>query len=86
MPRLLCTIVFQSGVDPVASGLVASLGHGGNTTGVSFFASTLEVKKLEVMHELIPLAAVIAVLVNPNNPQAATQAMQAAGRLLRRRS
>jgi putative tryptophan/tyrosine transport system substrate-binding protein len=80
-------IVFQSGVDPVASGLVASLGHpGGNTTGVSFFASTLEVKKLEVMHELIPLAAVIAVLVNPNNPQAATQAseMQAAGKMLRR--
>ena len=80
-------IVFQSGVDPVASGLVASLGHpGGNATGVSFFASTLEVKKLEVMHELIPLAAVIAVLVNPNNPQAATQAneMQAAGRMLRR--
>jgi len=79
--------VFQSGVDPVASGLVASLGHpGGNATGVSFFASTLEVKKLEVMHELIPLAAVIAVLVNPNNPQAATQAseMQAAGRMLRR--
>jgi putative tryptophan/tyrosine transport system substrate-binding protein len=80
-------IVFQSGVDPVASGLVASLGHpGGNTTGVSFFASTLEVKKLEVVHELIPLAAVIAVLVNPNNPQADTQAndLQAAGSLLRR--
>jgi putative ABC transport system substrate-binding protein len=48
-------IVFQSGIDPVRSGLVVSLGHpGGNTTGVSFFASTLEVKKLEVVHELIP--------------------------------
>ena len=81
-------IVFQSGVDPVASGLVASLGHpGGNTTGVSFFASTLEVKKLEVVHELIPPAAVIAVLVNPNNPQAEIQAndLQAAGSMLRRR-
>jgi putative tryptophan/tyrosine transport system substrate-binding protein len=80
-------IVFQSGVDPLASGLVASLGHpGGNTTGVSFFASTLEVKKLEVVHELIPPAAVIAVLVNPNNPQAETQAneLQAAGSMLRR--
>ena len=38
-------IIFQSGVDPVKIGLVASLGHpGGNATGVSFFASTLEVK------------------------------------------
>ena len=81
-------IVFQSGVDPVASGLVASLGHpGGNTTGVSFFASTLELKKLEVVHELMPPAGVIAVLVNPNNPQADIQAndLQAAGSLLRRR-
>jgi putative ABC transport system substrate-binding protein len=80
-------IVFQSGVDPVASGLVASLGHpGGQTTGVSFFASTLELKKLEVMHELIPQSAGIAVLVNPNNPQADTQAdeLQAAGSVLRR--
>ncbi len=80
-------IVFQSGIDPVVSGLVASLGHpGGNTTGVSFFASTLEVKKLEVLHELLPQGAVIAVLVNPNNPQAGTQAdeLQAAAGTLRR--
>jgi putative tryptophan/tyrosine transport system substrate-binding protein len=80
-------IVFQSGIDPVVSGLVASLGHpGGNTTGVSFFASTLEVKKLEVVHELLPRDALIAVLVNPNNPQAGIQAddMQAAGAMLKR--
>jgi putative ABC transport system substrate-binding protein len=80
-------IVFQSGVDPVASGLVASLGHpGGRTTGVSFFGSTLEVKKLEVLHELMPAEAVIAVLVNPDNPQEANQAneLQAAAALLRR--
>jgi putative tryptophan/tyrosine transport system substrate-binding protein len=80
-------IVFQSGIDPVASGLVASLGHpGGNTTGVSFFASTLEVKKLELLHELMPRDAVIAVLVNPNNPQADGQAgeLQAAAGLLKR--
>jgi putative tryptophan/tyrosine transport system substrate-binding protein len=80
-------IVFQSGIDPVVSGLVASLGHpGGNTTGVSFFASTLEVKKLEVAHELIPRDALIAVLVNPNNPQAGIQAgdQQAAAALLKR--
>jgi putative tryptophan/tyrosine transport system substrate-binding protein len=80
-------IVFQSGIDPVLSGLVVSLGHpGGNTTGVSFFASTLEVKKLEVVHELIPRDALVAVLVNPNNPQAGIQAddMQAAAAMLKR--
>jgi putative ABC transport system substrate-binding protein len=80
-------IVFQSGIDPIVSGLVASLGHpGGNTTGVSFFASTLEVKKLELLHEVLPAAAVIAVLVNPSNPQAETQAdeLQAAAGMLRR--
>jgi ABC-type uncharacterized transport system substrate-binding protein len=80
-------IVFQSGIDPVVSGLVASLGHpGGNTTGVSFFASTLEVKKLEVVHELIPHDALIAVLVNPNNPQGGIQAdeLQAAAAMLKR--
>jgi putative tryptophan/tyrosine transport system substrate-binding protein len=80
-------IVFQSGIDPVVSGLVASLGHpGGNTTGVSFFASTLEVKKLEVVHEIIQRDGLIAVLVNPANPQADIQAddMQAAAALLKR--
>jgi putative tryptophan/tyrosine transport system substrate-binding protein len=80
-------IVFQSGIDPVVARLVAGLGHpGGNTTGVSFFASTLEVKKLELLHEIMPPAAVIAVLVNPNNPQAEIQAseLQAAASMLHR--
>jgi putative ABC transport system substrate-binding protein len=80
-------IIFQSGIDPVVSGLVASLGHpGGNTTGVSFFASTLEVKKLEVVHELLPRDALIALLVNPNNPQGGVQAddLQAAAAMLKR--
>jgi len=80
-------VVFQSGIDPVVAGFVASLGHpGGNTTGVSFFASTLEVKKLELLHEIVPPAAVIAVLVNPNNPQAEIQAseLQAAASMLHR--
>jgi putative ABC transport system substrate-binding protein len=63
-------IVFQCGVDPIDIGLVSSLARPeGNVTGVSFFATRLEAKKLEVMHELIPPAALIAFLVNTNNPQ-----------------
>ena len=80
-------VVFQSAIDPVKSGLVASLGHpGGNTTGVSFFGATMEIKKLELLHELIPQPAAIALLVNPNSPQAGSQAseVQAAASTLRR--
>jgi ABC transporter substrate binding protein len=81
-------IVFQSGVDPVGIGLVSSLGHpGGNVTGVSFFASTMEAKKLEIMHELMPPAALIGLLVNTNNPQLERleHDVQTAGRVLGRR-
>jgi putative ABC transport system substrate-binding protein len=60
--------------DPVASGFVASLNRpGGNTTGVFNFNPILEPKRLGLLHELVPEAATIGVLVNPNYPPAASQ-------------
>ena len=63
-------IVFVSGEDPIKSGFVASLSRpGGNITGVTFFAgATLDVKRLELLHELAPKGAPIAVLLDPNYP------------------
>src|SRR6266446_7632425 len=59
-------IVFVSGVDPVASGLAMSLNRpGGNATGVYIFQQVLEGKRLGLLHELIPGATLIAVLLNP---------------------
>ena len=63
-------IVFVSGGDPVGLGLVASLARpGGNVTGVSILAAELAPKRLELLAELVPQARVIALLVNPSNPQ-----------------
>jgi putative ABC transport system substrate-binding protein len=67
-------IVFVSAADPVKAGLVASLNRpGGNVTGVSLMGSALEAKRLELLHQLVPGAALIGVMVNPNYPDADLQ-------------
>jgi len=61
-------IAFIAAEDPVRLGLVASLARpGGNLTGINFFSSELAAKRLDLLHELLPRAARIAVLVNPAN-------------------
>jgi len=63
----LIPIVFQAGVDPVAAGLVTSLSRpGGNLTGVSQLLSSTFAKQIELLHEVVPKAGTIALLVNPN--------------------
>ena len=78
-------IVFIQSLDPVKAGFVASLNRpGGNATGIYLFTNALEPKKLELLHELVPKAMVIGVLVNPRNPNAETVSknLQAAVRTL----
>jgi putative ABC transport system substrate-binding protein len=78
-------IVFSTGADPVGLGLVASLNRpGGNMTGVYQFATGLEAKRLGLLHEMVPKATTIAVLVNPNYSDAENQlrdVQEAAARL-----
>jgi hypothetical protein len=76
-------IVFANGSDPVEYGLVASLNRpGGNVTGISFINSQLGPKRIQLLRLLNPKTAVIAVLVNPKNPNAAdAKAFVAAGRV-----
>jgi putative tryptophan/tyrosine transport system substrate-binding protein len=65
-------IVFTAGGDPVGAGFVASLNRpGGNVTGISFFSTMLSAKALGLLHELVPNSAVIALMVNPGNPESA---------------
>jgi putative tryptophan/tyrosine transport system substrate-binding protein len=67
-------IVFEMGADPIAIGLVGSLSHpGGNLTGVTSLSVEVTPKRLEFLHETIPTANLIAVLVNPTSPTADSQ-------------
>jgi putative ABC transport system substrate-binding protein len=67
-------IVFLSGEDPVKFGLVASLNKpGGNITGVTTFNAVLGSKRVELLHELVPNAAMLALLVNPRYPSAGSE-------------
>jgi putative ABC transport system substrate-binding protein len=79
-------IVFSGGSDPVESGLVASLNKpGANITGVTFMAQQLGPKRLEILHEVLPAARSVALLVNPTNSAQAgptTRDIQAAGSIL----
>jgi putative ABC transport system substrate-binding protein len=64
-------IVFNQGVDPVQSGLVASLNRpGGNVTGVLNLSVELMAKRLDLLHQLLPTTDLVALLVNPTNPAA----------------
>ena len=67
-------IVFAVGSDPIKLGLVASVSRpGGNATGMNILTSALEAKRLGLLHELMPQAAIIGVLMNPNNSTTESQ-------------
>jgi putative tryptophan/tyrosine transport system substrate-binding protein len=68
---MIIPIVFSTGIDPIQSGLVTSLARpGGNLTGFNLIAGPLPAKQLGLLHELVPAAKTIAVLINPNNANA----------------
>ena len=79
-------IVFNVGVDPVEVGLVSSLSRpGGNLTGASILNVELGAKQLELLHEVVPTATKIALLVNPTSPALAdplSRQLQAAAKSL----
>jgi putative ABC transport system substrate-binding protein len=72
--------VFVTAVDPVGLGLVASFNRpGGNATGVYFLIAALEAKRAELLHEIVPKAAAIALLLDPNFPSAEAQSREMHG-------
>jgi putative tryptophan/tyrosine transport system substrate-binding protein len=71
-------IVFGVGLDPVQLGLVASLARpGGNATGINFFSNELIAKRLRLLHDLVPKAVRVVVLLDPGNSSSAASALQA---------
>jgi len=67
-------VITAFGVDPVGSGLVASLARpGGNVTGISNLSATMEAKRIGLMRDVVPQATALGVLLNPNNPTVANQ-------------
>ena len=82
-------IVFTVGSDPVRFGLVASLSRpDGNATGITLFSSTLSAKRLELLREVVPGATVVALLMNPANPNVDSdiRAAEEAARMLDRQT
>jgi putative ABC transport system substrate-binding protein len=80
-------IVFQTGGDPIKDGLVTSMNRpSGNVTGTSIFATGLEGKRFNLLHEVVPRSATIAVLLNRNNIAAEAQStdIQSAAHALQR--
>jgi putative tryptophan/tyrosine transport system substrate-binding protein len=78
-------IVFATGAEPVAIGLVPSLNRpGANVTGVTFVVTSLGAKRLELLRQLMPSATVVSFLINPRNPTSEAQItdVQAAARAL----
>jgi putative ABC transport system substrate-binding protein len=72
-------VVFNTGADPVKMGLVASLNRpGGNVTGSSFFSEELGAKALDLLHEIVPRAKTVGLLINPRNPETPRQSAETA--------
>lgn len=70
-------VVFETGADPVAVGLVPSLNRpGGNITGVTSLNAQVGPKRLELLHEVIPAATTFALLINPANPRNAEETLK----------
>jgi putative ABC transport system substrate-binding protein len=81
-------VVFVFGADPIKAGVVSNLNRpGGNVTGITIFSIELNTKKLEMLHDLVPATAAIALLVNPDSPTAnsVVQDLQKAAQALGRR-